>query len=79
VTKWLNKPLFFALDAKTFYVPVGTLEEAKLPRRGLTDGGSLLFDRNLVDLDYAARLKRYWAGEDLPGRTAFVKRGQPNI
>ena len=59
VTKLANKPLFFAMDANTFYVSrLGTFEEAKLFHAEASRmAASCLFDRNPVEPDYTDRLK----------------------
>ena len=59
VSKLTNKPLFFAMDANTFYVSrLGTFEEAKLFHAEASRmAASCLFDRNPVQPDYTDRLK----------------------
>src|SRR5258708_145044 len=59
VTKLANNPLFFAMDANTFYVSrLGTFEEAKLFHAEASRmAASCLFDRNPVEPDYTDRLK----------------------
>lgn len=59
VTKLANKPLFFAMDANTFYVSrLGTFEEAKLFHAEASRmAASCLFDRNPSEPDYTDRLK----------------------
>lgn len=59
VTKLTAKPLFFAMDANTFYVSrLGTFEEAKLFHAEASRmAAACLFDRNPVQPDYIDRLK----------------------
>ena len=59
VNKLTSKPLFFAMDANTFYVSrLGTFEEAKLFHAEASRMASAcLFDRNPVQPDYMDRLK----------------------
>ena len=59
VTKLTSKPLFFAMDAETFYVSrLGTFEEAKLFHAEASRmAAACLFDRNPVAPDYTERLK----------------------
>jgi hypothetical protein len=59
VTRLTSKPLFFAMDAETFYVSrLGTFEEAKLFHAEASRMASAcLFDRNPAVPDYTERLK----------------------
>src|SRR6266403_3911639 len=59
VTKLANKPLFFAMDANTFYVSrLGTFEEAKLFHAEASRmAASCLFERNPAVPDYTEGLK----------------------
>jgi hypothetical protein len=59
VSKLTSKPLFFAMDANTFYVSrLGTFEEAKLFHAEASRmAAACLFDRNPVQADYTDRLK----------------------
>ena len=59
VNKLTSKPLFFAMDANTFYVSrLGTFEEAKLFHAEASRmAAACLFDRNPVQPDYMDRLK----------------------
>ena len=65
VSKLTNKPLFFAMDANTFYVSrLGTFEEAKLFHAEASRmAASCLFDRNPVQPDYTDRLKLLFGRE----------------
>jgi hypothetical protein len=59
ITKLASKPLFFAMDAETFYVSrLGTFEEAKLFHAEASRmAAACLFDRNPAMPDYTERLK----------------------
>src|SRR5260370_18353919 len=59
ITKLTSKPLFFAMDAETFYVSrLGTFEEAKLFHAEASRmAASCLFDRNPIEPDFTDRLK----------------------
>src|SRR6201988_1287684 len=59
ITKLTSKPLFFAMDAETFYVSrLGSFEEAKLFHAEASRmAAACLFDRNPVQPDYMDRLK----------------------
>ena len=59
VSKLTERPLFFAMDANTFYVSrVGTFEEAKLFHAEASRmAAACLFDRNPAGADYTDRLK----------------------
>src|ERR1700747_2105945 len=59
VTKLANKPLFFAMDANTFYVSrLGTFEEANLFHAEASRmAASCFFDRHPNEPDYTDRLK----------------------
>src|SRR5258708_21532572 len=75
ITKLASKPLFFAMDAETFYVSrLGTFEEAKLfHAEAARMAAACLFDRNPAAADYTARPKMlfgrdaYQEGEQLFG------------
>jgi hypothetical protein len=68
VTKLTSKPLFFAMDANTFYVSrLGTFEEAKLFHAEASRmAAACLFDRNPAAPDYIERLKLLF------GRDAYL-------
>ncbi len=59
VSKLTNKPLFFAMDANTFYVSrLGTFEEARLYHAEASRmAAECLFNRNPTALDYVDRTK----------------------
>jgi hypothetical protein len=59
VTKLTNKPLFFAMDANTFYVSrLGTFEEARLYHAEASRiAAECLFNRNPVQPDFLERIK----------------------